>query len=99
MDLTRNVKGALSFVVIMMFLLVYDILMESANMGWTSHYPSFVEHSAGLLEGVAIPAVLVGAGVALHRSVQHARGGYLGMLLLGVLAIVWNVPAAIWRFE
>ncbi|HEY3607593.1 MAG TPA: hypothetical protein VGL06_08840 [Pseudonocardiaceae bacterium] len=99
MDLTRNLKGALSFVVIMMFLVVYDMIMESANMVWTSHYPSFVQHSMGPLEGVAIPAIFVGAGAALFMSVQRDRIGYVGLLLLGVLAIVWNVPAAIWRFE
>lgn len=99
MDLTRNVKGALSFVVTMMFLVVYDMIMEHSNMAWTTHYPSFVVHSMGPLEGVIIPAVFVASGAALWYSVLADRRGYVGLLLLGILAIVWNVPAAIWRFE
>jgi hypothetical protein len=100
MDLSRSVKGALSFVVIMMFLVVYDMIMENANMMvWTSHYPSFVQHSMGPLEGIIIPAIFVGAGFALFLAAQRDRVGYLGLFLLGVLAVLWNIPAAIWRFE
>ena len=99
MDLTRNVKGALSFVVIMMFLVVYDMIMEHSNQSWTTHYPSIVAHSMSALEGVVIPAIFVLSGAALFYSVLAERRGYVGLLVLGILAIVWNLPAAIWRFE
>ncbi len=98
MDLTRNVKGAISFVVIMMFLVVYDMIMEHSNMAWTMHYPSFVVHSMGPLEGIIIPAIFVASGAALLYGVLGDRRGYVGLLLLGVLAIVWNIPAAICLF-
>jgi MFS family permease len=99
MDLTRNVKGAISFVVIMMFLVVYDMIMEHSNESWTMDYPSFIHHSMGALEGVVIPAIFVLSGAALLYGVLADRRGYVGLLLLGILAIVWNIPAAIWRFE
>jgi len=99
MDLTRNVKGAISFVVIMMFLVVYDMIMEHSNEAWTMDYPSFVHHSMGALEGVVIPAIFVLSGATLLYGVLADRRGYVGLLLLGILAIVWNIPAAIWRFE
>jgi uncharacterized integral membrane protein len=99
MDLTRNVKGALSFVVIMMFLVVWDTLMEHGNPSWTTHYPAIVGHSMSALEGLIIPVIFLLSGAALFYSVLGERRGYVGLLLLGILAIVWNVPAAIWRFQ
>jgi hypothetical protein len=99
MERSRNVIGAISFLAITMFMVVYDMIMEHTNEAWTERYPEVVHHSMGFLEGVVIPAIFLLSGFALLYAIMRDRRGYIGVLLLGILGIVWNVPAAIWRFQ
>lgn len=99
MERSRNVLGAISFLAITMFMVNYDMTMEHTNHEWTMRYPELVHHNMGLLEGVVVPAIFVASGFALLYTLLRDRRGYWGSFAVGILGIVWNLPAAIWRFQ
>ncbi|HZD72411.1 MAG TPA: hypothetical protein VE776_00725 [Actinomycetota bacterium] len=99
METTRNVKGALSFLAVSMIIVVYDVAGTYTHPKWGEKTPAALMHIMPFLMNVIVPSVFVLAGFAAAYALMGDRRGYLGIMAIGVLALVWDAFPAVWRLQ
>lgn len=99
MEISRNTKGAMSFLVMAIITVVYDVVSNYQNPSWNKHVPMWIMHRMPFLMNVFIPFVFLVAAFALAYMFMGYRRGYVIALVFGVLTVVYNVLPGIWRLQ
>ncbi|MGH3155882.1 MAG: hypothetical protein ACRDNF_04805 [Streptosporangiaceae bacterium] len=99
MEISRNAKGAMSFLIMAIITVVYDVVGDCQNPSWNSKVPMWLMHRMPFLMNVFIPFVFLVAAFALAYIFMGYRRGYVIALAFGVLTVVYNVLPGIWRLQ
>lgn len=99
MEISRNTKGAMSFLIMAIITVVYDVVSNYHNPTWNAKVPMWLMHRMPFLMNVFIPFVFLVAAFALAYMFMGYRRGYVIALIFGVLTVVYNILPGIWRLQ
>jgi hypothetical protein len=98
-EMSRNAKGAISFLIMAIVTVVYDVVGDYKNSAWNQKVPMWLMHRMPFLMNVFIPFVFLVVAFALAYMFMGYRRGYVITLGFGVLTVVYNIFPGIWRLQ
>lgn len=99
MGISRNARAAVAYLIVSTILVVYDMTGMLTHPAWGSHIPALLMKSMPILAWVIVPLVFILTGFSIANTLNGERRGAIGVLLLGILALAWNIMPGVWRLE
>lgn len=99
MDLTRNGKGTLAFLITTQTLLVYDVIGMYTHMQWGMAMPKWMQNDMQFFVNVVLTLVFFGIGFGYFFLFDKHRAGPIIALAVSALNIITNVPVTYWRLK
>jgi hypothetical protein len=99
MDLSRNYKAAIVFMLTSLSLVILDVVSMHANMEWDHALPHWLHAAEPAMINVLTPVVFLIAGLGMLLAWLGRRSG---LVVLGVIAAVMalhNILATYYRLE